>query len=50
MDECCLCGSSMDMRTMYRTRHNIRVSSFHLAYTLTVIGCSRSVILSHETF
>ncbi|CDQ76632.1 unnamed protein product [Oncorhynchus mykiss] len=27
MDECCLCGSSMDMRTMYRTRHNIRVSS-----------------------
>uniref|UniRef100_A0A8C7DQ26 Placenta-specific gene 8 protein n=1 Tax=Oncorhynchus kisutch TaxID=8019 RepID=A0A8C7DQ26_ONCKI len=26
MDECCLCGSSMDMRTMYRTKHNIRMS------------------------
>ncbi|XP_010862074.2 placenta-specific gene 8 protein [Esox lucius] len=26
MDECCLCGATMAMRTMYRTRYNIRGS------------------------
>lgn len=26
MDECCLCGSSVAMRTLYRTKYNIPVS------------------------
>lgn len=26
MNECCLCGTSVAMRTMYRTRYNIPVS------------------------
>ena len=26
MDECCLCGPSMAMRTLYRTRYHIPVS------------------------
>ncbi|XP_038826093.1 placenta-specific gene 8 protein-like [Salvelinus namaycush] len=28
MDECCLCGPTMAMRTMYRTRYNIKGSLF----------------------
>lgn len=27
MDECCLCGPSVAMRTLYRTRYNIPVSN-----------------------
>lgn len=26
MDECCLCGHSMAIRSVYRTRYNIEVS------------------------
>uniref|UniRef100_A0A8K9UND3 Placenta associated 8, tandem duplicate 2 n=1 Tax=Oncorhynchus mykiss TaxID=8022 RepID=A0A8K9UND3_ONCMY len=28
MDECCLCGPTMAMRAMYRTRYNIKGSLF----------------------
>lgn len=34
MNECCLCGTSVAMRTMYRTRYNIPVSGARAARSL----------------
>ncbi|KAK6315564.1 hypothetical protein J4Q44_G00130880 [Coregonus suidteri] len=35
MDECCLCGPSVAMRTMYRTRYNIKGSLSEERYRST---------------
>ncbi|NXI79365.1 PLAC8 protein, partial [Rhipidura dahli] len=38
MDECCLCGSSVAMRTLYRTRYNI--SGSILGDFCTILWCT----------
>lgn len=44
MNECCLCGTSVAMRTLYRTRYNIPVSDAPVeaksAAASWVLGCA----------